>query len=55
MGMSKLEAIDYIKKSGFKARIVREDGQSFFVTKDYRLDRFNLDIEQEKVLGLYCG
>lgn len=55
VGMDKSQAVQFIKESGFSARIIREDGESFIVTKDYRLDRMNLEIKDGKVLGLYCG
>lgn len=55
VGMEKHKALVLIKESGFRPRILREDGQSFIGTQDFRLDRINLFIEDGKVLGARCG
>lgn len=55
IGMEKQKALVLIKESGFRPRILREDGQSFIGAQDFRLDRINLFIEDGKVLGARCG
>jgi hypothetical protein len=55
VGMEKEKALVLIKESGFRPRILREDGQSFIGAQDFRLDRINLFIEDGKVLGARCG
>eukprot|EP01035_Chromulina_nebulosa_P014739 gene14739-19495_t len=52
VGMEKQKALVLIKESGFRPRILIEDGQSFVGTQDYREDRINLFIEDGKVLGI---
>jgi hypothetical protein len=54
-GMDKKKALEYIKESGFKSRILGEDGQSFIGTHDYRTDRMNLFIDDGKVSAIRCG
>ncbi len=40
---------------GFQLRITREDSNWFIVTRDYRTDRVNVEIEHEKIVKASIG
>jgi hypothetical protein len=45
VGLTEKDAVDKIKASGMKARVMRRDNESFFGIADYRTDRMNLEID----------
>lgn len=49
------DAVTLIEDSGFVARIVARDGVDFPVTMDYRIDRFNLAIRDDRVVVITVG
>lgn len=51
LGMTKNEAIAYIKSKDLSYRIASEDGEGFALTEDYTDSRINLDI----LVGLVVG
>jgi len=55
LGLSKEAAIDIIHNHGMKSRVTSEDGKPLIGTRDYRLDRVNLNIEQGKVTKASIG
>ena len=55
IGMEKQAAIDLIKSNGFKVRVRSEDGESFMGTCDWVPTRFNLSIENGKVVSVSKG
>jgi hypothetical protein len=55
IGMSKAEAIDCVNRFSATHRITQEDGQSFVVTKDYRMDRVDLTINKGIVTKATVG
>ena len=55
IGLSELEAIKLIESEGFTARVVARDGESLPATKDYRLDRVNISIENGVVVSAELG
>jgi hypothetical protein len=48
-------AIILIEEKGFHHRLVRINGKSLICTRDYRTDRVNLTVENNKVLSCYLG
>lgn len=54
-GLTEAEAKAKIEAAGLVARITRKDGELYIVTRDYRLDRINLEIVKEKVTKAYTG
>jgi len=55
MGLAEKTAVETIKNAGFRARIRSRDGESFAGTCDYRLDRVNLYITDDKVKNASVG
>lgn len=55
IGMTKKQALAYIKKTGMRSRIKREDDQSYIGTMDLRGDRVNLELDNNLVVKAYIG
>jgi hypothetical protein len=55
VGLSELEATKVIESAGFTARVIARDGESLSGTKDYRLDRVNISIENGVVVSADIG
>ncbi len=58
IGMSEVEAIQTIEgisSEQLMARVVRRDDENYAVTMDYRLDRINLEIDNEVVTKASIG
>jgi hypothetical protein len=55
IGLSELEATKVIESAGFTARVIARDGESLSGTKDYRLDRVNISIENGVVVSADIG
>lgn len=63
MNESKIDPNEFIgltleeaeKKLGKKARVTREDNESFMVTMDMRADRLNVRLDNGKVTSAYYG
>jgi hypothetical protein len=53
--LSESEAVSLIEGSGFIARVVSRDGEDFPATMDYRIDRFNLTIQNDQVQEITVG
>lgn len=49
------EATNIITNNGYRLRIVKKDGVPFVITRDYRLDRINLELENDKVVKTSIG
>jgi hypothetical protein len=49
------EAKEICKDSKFILRVVREDGKSKIVTRDWKLNRLNLELENNIVKEVYIG
>jgi len=49
------EATQYAKDGGYTVRIVEQDGQSFILTMDYRMDRINFRVKAGYVIDAYGG
>lgn len=54
-GMHIEDAIRFIKESGCKYRIIREDKEDYPITLDYHTDRFNLEVENSMVVKVQRG
>ncbi|NDH48252.1 MAG: hypothetical protein EBX99_10555, partial [Acidimicrobiia bacterium] len=55
IGLSESAALDTAKVNGWEARVVSRDGVDLAVTMDYRMDRVNLTIVDEKVTASTVG
>lgn len=55
IGLTKDEALNLCKERNLRSRITMENGQSFIVTMDYRLDRINFHIENNIVVNQKRG
>lgn len=56
VGMMEDDATVEAYNEGFDVvRITRRDGQSFVVTRDYRTDRINFNVEQNVVVAASVG
>lgn len=55
IGMKKDDAMTALRAKNQAARVVREGGESYVVTQDYNPNRFNLHIEEGKVVSVHCG
>ena len=49
------EATQYAKDGGYTVRIVEQDGQSFILTMDHRMDRINFRVRGGYVIDAYGG
>ncbi len=54
-GLSKKQAFAKIKAQDLIPRVIREDGNHFIITKDYRRNRINLIIKNGIVIGTTRG
>lgn len=52
---SEADAAALIESEGFTARVTERDGESLPVTMDYRIDRFNLTVDDDIVTKLSVG
>ncbi|MEM9080607.1 MAG: hypothetical protein AAGC74_07955 [Verrucomicrobiota bacterium] len=55
MGLSHSEAVALAERLEVNYRIVRVDDEYFPVTKDYRPERFNLEIDEGRVTKVTKG
>jgi|GraSoiStandDraft_5_1057265.scaffolds.fasta_scaffold516658_1 hypothetical protein len=55
VGMMEDEATVQAMNEGYTVRVTRRDGNSFPVTRDYRTDRVNFDVEQNVVVAASVG
>lgn len=55
IGKSEKEAVTTIAAAGMIPRVVYRNGQSFMGTAEYRPDRMNLRIEDDKVIKVTIG
>lgn len=55
IGLTKKRALAKIEKWGYESRITREDGRAFIITRDWRVCRFNLVIENNIVVSAELG
>lgn len=51
----KADAISYIESFKMTYRVIKEDNKKQICTRDYRLDRLNLTIENGKVISATYG
>jgi len=54
-GKTYKEAQEICKEAKFTLRVVKEDGNYKIVTRDYRLDRINLELENNIITKVYIG
>ena len=54
-GMPFNEARDWINNNEYKCRIASKDGQSYMLTMDLNPSRVNLQIDNNKVFGVFLG
>jgi hypothetical protein len=54
-GMRLEDATSFVEREGFVLRVVKIDGESMIVTEDYRMDRVNVEIENEIVVAAEIG
>lgn len=55
VGMEKKDAEDLIINNGFIIRIKNDNENSFMTTMDYREDRVNLSIKDNKIISVVIG
>ncbi len=55
LGVPKADAIKYLESHGWKVRVLREDEKSHMVTKDFRTNRVNLQIDGGVVTEVDIG
>lgn len=55
IGLDVSTAVDMIEEAGCKHRIEHEDGQSFMLTMDVRMDRINLSVKNGIVVSSRRG
>lgn len=55
IGKPEKEVVDTLAAAGFVTRVMYRDGQSYFGTCDYRMDRYSLSIKDGKVMSLKNG
>lgn len=55
VGLQKDDAINILKKIKAKYRVVKEDEQSYIVTQDYVISRYNLTITKGVVTHVAMG
>ncbi len=55
IGLDVSTVVDMIEEAGLKHRIEHEDGQSYMMTMDHRMDRLNLSIKNGIVVNSRRG
>lgn len=55
VGMEYEDALQSIVAAGYRPRLVRRDGYALMATRDYRLDRINLQISNNVVTDANFG
>lgn len=55
IGLKFAYATSLAKKEGFTVRLVQQDGVTFIVTRDYKLDRINFSIKDDEVINATIG
>lgn len=55
IGMSYEDAVIHVRKGGHTWRMVRKDSMNYIITCDLRLDRVNLEVENEVVVKYSMG
>lgn len=55
IGLSEQEGIDYINKNNISYRVIRRDEIYYIITCDFRVDRINLEINNNIILGVTIG
>ena len=55
IGYSFEEALVLLEKFHKKIRVTKRDGKNNIVTRDYRIDRVNLNIENNIVISAHVG
>lgn len=54
-GMSVEDAEKYLQPFLYSVRVVARDGEAYMVTCDHRLDRVNVTVQDDKVIGWSIG
>lgn len=55
IGMEKTQAFKLCASRGLGYRVVQENGVSFMVTMDIRMDRLNFNIDNDVVVSFHMG
>lgn len=55
IGKPKSEAKKMIEDNGYVFRITSEDGNNYIVTCDFRMDRINIEINDDIIINAYFG
>ncbi len=55
LGLELKDAITRSENIGYIYRIVEENGVSLMMTQDFKSNRVNLRLSNNKVIGLYTG
>lgn len=55
IGLVESAAFEFVQEHGFTPRIVARDGNHFICTQDYRTDRVNLTVVDNKVTRWTIG
>lgn len=55
VGKTLQEAKEYAEKGGFTIRIVEEDGKTFMLTHDFKTNRLNFRLRNNKVTDVFGG
>lgn len=54
-GLSFDQALDLASEYNCSLRIFREDGRDKVLSRDYRTDRVNIELEDHRVIRAYLG
>ena len=54
-GLPEATAISKIQSAGFRSRVISRDGKYIVTTKDFRVDRVNLQINNGRVTQVSLG
>jgi hypothetical protein len=52
---SEQDAVELINSAGFICRITKRNGKPYICTRDYKIERINLEIENDKVVAAHIG
>ena len=55
IGKTEKEAEEIAKEEGMHLRLMRKDKKSFCGTCDFRTDRINIEVEEDKISDAYVG
>lgn len=55
IGENKFQAKRIAKYNGYEFRIVREDGVDYAITDDFKINRVNVELINDKIIKAHVG